>query len=58
MENQYELAQEIVNATGISIVTCGMCGQVMLHRIEDVELKCNECGFESESSDFPDLFYK
>lgn len=60
MENtlrmQYELSQEIQNMSGINIVTCGDCGDVNLHRLEDEEISCVSCGFESEPCDFPDLF--
>jgi predicted RNA-binding Zn-ribbon protein involved in translation (DUF1610 family) len=56
-DSQYSLQREIVNATGINIVTCGDCGQVLLHRVEEQEIICNECGFTSEPCDFPDLNY-
>ncbi len=52
---QYKLQQEVVNATGINIVCCGECGQVILHRITDELIKCPECRFESDPCDFPDL---
>lgn len=54
---QYQMQREIVNVVGINIVTCGQCGQVILHKVEQEEIKCHECGFESEPCDFPDLNY-
>jgi predicted RNA-binding Zn-ribbon protein involved in translation (DUF1610 family) len=57
-DSQYSLRQAILVATGINIVTCGDCGQVMLHRIEEVEITCTECGFTSEMCDFPDLNFE
>ncbi len=61
LREQYELAQEVVNKSGINIVTCGNCGDVNLHRIfpteSDEDITCARCGFESEPCDFPDLFH-
>jgi hypothetical protein len=57
LKKQYELAQEVVRRSGISIVTCGNCGDVNLHRVDDDEITCASCGFESEPCEFPDLFY-
>jgi predicted RNA-binding Zn-ribbon protein involved in translation (DUF1610 family) len=57
MDNQLELQKEIVAKSGINIVTCGNCGSTLLHRIEDENMKCPDCGFESEPCDFPDLNY-
>lgn len=57
MNNQLELQLEVVAKSGINIVTCGNCGSTLLHRIEDENLKCPDCNFESELCDFPDLNY-
>ena len=57
MNNQLELQNEVVAKSGINIVTCGNCGSTLLHRIEDEILKCDDCDFESELCDFPDLNY-
>lgn len=61
---QYKLAQDILNKTGYNIVTCGNCGDVLLHDTNDVDsegtsndIVCPSCGFKGESCDFPDLFY-
>ena len=54
---QLKLQREIIEATGINIVCCGDCGQVLLHKITDEEIECHECGFKSEPCDFPDLNY-
>ena len=56
-ETQYQLRQE-VNVAQINIVTCGMCGDVLLHRMEDEDIKCPFCEFEGEPCDFPDLNYE
>lgn len=57
MDNQLELQLEVVTKSGINIVTCGNCGSTLLHRIEDENIKCPDCGFDSEPCDFPDLNY-
>jgi rubrerythrin len=63
MIEQYDMAQDIVNKTGINIVTCGNCGDVLLHNINDLDsegtsndIVCPSCDYKSECCDFPDLF--
>lgn len=53
---QSELKQEIINKASINIVTCGNCGSVVLHKIGCQKITCHDCGFTSDSSDFPDLY--
>ena len=53
---QYNLSQRVVMGANVNIVTCGMCGDVMLHDPDDVELTCPYCDFVGEPCDFPDLF--
>ena len=62
-KEQYDMAQDILNKTGYNIVTCGDCGDVLLHDTNDVDsegtsndIVCPSCGFKGESCDFPDLF--
>jgi len=55
---QTKLLHEIVAKADINVVTCGNCGTVILHRIECSELKCFDCGYEADMSDFPDLFFE
>jgi len=57
METQLELQLEVVAKTGINIVTCGNCGSIVLHKIQDETIKCSDCDFESDPCDFPDLNY-
>ena len=63
MLEQYDMAQEIVNKTGINIVTCGNCGDVLLHNINDLDsegtsndIVCPSCRWESESCVFLEIF--
>ena len=55
---QYQLQQEIVDRARINVVTCGQCGDVFYHRLEEEELECPQCKFTSEPADFPDLYYQ
>lgn len=57
LKEQTELLHEITYKAKINIVTCGNCGDVLLHRIENLDIECPYCDFNSEPCDFPDLFY-
>jgi len=52
------ILQEEIQGHGINIVTCGNCGAVILHRLEQTEIECFDCGIISEQCDYPDLFYR
>ena len=52
---QIEIQEEIQKA-GYNIVTCGHCGDVILHRMGQETLECL-CGVEMDLSDCPDLWY-
>jgi predicted RNA-binding Zn-ribbon protein involved in translation (DUF1610 family) len=51
MNEQLELIKEII------IVTCGNCGDVLLHRGHQEEITCPHCTFTSEPCNFPDFMY-
>lgn len=57
IKEQTLLQQEIQNKAGINIVTCGNCGTVILHRMNDKEITCFDCKITSEPCDFPNLNY-
>jgi hypothetical protein len=57
MEEQIKLQEEIIEKTDINIVTCGDCSTVILHKRGLEEIKCHDCGFESDPCDFPDLYH-
>ena len=56
-EKQIEL-QERVQTSGINIVTCGHCGGVLLHELNDELINCACCKHELAQSDCPDLWYE
>ena len=56
---QIELMDEIRNESGINMVTCGHCGTILLHRMDDSEtVHCFGCGREEALSDCPDYWYE
>lgn len=58
-DKQCEMAQQVIDKTGINIVTCGQCGHVMLHSMDGCDnIECPHCGFTSEACDFPDFFHE
>lgn len=57
MKTQLELQLEIVAKSGINIVTCGNCGDVLFHEITDEVVTCPYCKFEGDPCDFPDFNY-
>ena len=66
---QIALQEEIQRVAGINIVNCGNCGEILLHRIvpmvtmvmgtpiEEYDIQCPYCDFQSEPCDFPDFLY-
>ena len=56
-DQQYIMARQIQDA-GFNVVTCGTCGDVMLHRMDEEDIECPHCGFTSEPCDFPDFFHE
>lgn len=51
---QKELIKLVLDI-GVNIVTCGQCGDVLLHKVSDEEITCPLCNYTSEPCDFPDL---
>lgn len=54
-KQQIELQKKIQDLANVNIVTCGNCGQIILHEINDDDIECFECGEVLEQSD---LWYK
>lgn len=54
--NQIKLQEQIQKA-GFNIVTCGNCGETLIHNRGDETIKCF-CGNEMSLTDCPDLYYK
>ena len=62
MVNKKELAikqiklQEKMQASGVNMVTCGQCGEVLLHDTKDETTDCF-CGQTMDLSDCPDYWF-
>lgn len=58
VRKQIELQGRIIALANINIVTCGHCGSVLLHELNDQPIDCAFCNYEMDQSDCPDLFYE
>ncbi len=48
----------MIALANINIVTCGHCGSVLLHELNDKPIECASCKHELEQCDCPDLWYE
>ncbi len=55
-ENQIKI-QKCMQFAGFNVVTCGNCGTVLLHEIEDESIDCF-CGQQMDLSDCPDFWHE
>ena len=56
-EKQIELQERVIALANINIITCGHCGSVLLHELNDELIECASCKHELEQCDCPDLWY-
>lgn len=54
---QIELQEKIQRLANVNIVTCGHCGNVVLHDREDEEIDCPYCDRVMDVCDCPDYLY-
>ena len=57
-EKQIELQERVIALANINIVTCGHCGSVLLHELNDKPIECACCKSELDQCDCPDLWYE
>ena len=57
-EKQIELQDRVIALANINIVTCGHCGCVLLHELNDELIECASCKHELDQCDCPDLWYE
>ncbi len=57
-EKQIELQNRVIALANINIVTCGHCGSVLLHELNDKPIECASCKHELDQCDCPDLWYE
>ena len=58
---QVYLQEEVQRVSSITIVNCGSCGSVVLHKMKvdkQEDIVCPYCSFESDPCDFPDFLYR
>lgn len=51
-----EQLQRELQSLGYNVVSCGNCGDVLLHRTPTDEIQCPHCTLVGEPCDFPDLY--
>lgn len=49
---------ESIQKNGYNIVTCGSCGMVFIHDIDEDVVTCPHCFLSQDNCDCPDLFYR
>ena len=54
---QIELQNKIKKLAKVNIVTCGNCGSIVLHELDDTEIDCPYCNRIMDVSDCPDYLY-
>ena len=58
IKQQRKLFLKLVKFSDINIVTCGNCGDIVLHKIKHKgDIHCPHCLFASDQCDFPDFYY-
>ena len=58
IKQQRKLFLKLVKSSDINIVTCGNCGNIVLHKIKHKgNIHCPHCLLVSDRCDFPDLYY-
>lgn len=57
-EKQIELQDRVQALANVNIVTCGHCGSVLLHEMNDKPIECASCKHELDQCDCPDLWYE
>jgi hypothetical protein len=57
VKKQIELQNKVIKLANINVVTCGNCGCVLLHELNDKPIDCACCNSTLDQSDCPDLWY-
>jgi LSD1 subclass zinc finger protein len=55
---QIDLQKRVQDLANVNIVTCGNCGNVLLHDTSAEEIVCASCHSDMDVSDCPDLWYE
>ena len=57
VRKQIELQNRVIELANVNIVTCGNCGCVLLHELNDKPIDCACCNSTLDQCDCPDLWY-
>ena len=57
LAEQKEFQHRIQRDLNLNIVTCGNCGTVIIHEINEEDIYCGDCDRDMPQSDCPDLYY-
>jgi hypothetical protein len=57
-QKQLELMNDIRAKSNINMVTCGHCGTILLHEINEENIECFGCKSVLDQCDCPDLWYE
>jgi len=55
---QLHLMDEIRDKANINMVTCGHCGSILLHRMNDEMINCYSCKRDMNTNDCTDYWYE
>lgn len=56
--DQIRLQEKVQKLANVNIVTCGNCGTVLLHEMNEDDIECFNCRRVMEQSDCPDFWYE
>lgn len=54
---QLDIMNQIRKSSDINMVTCGNCGTILLHYMNEYSIVCFECMNDMDLSDCPDYWY-
>lgn len=54
---QEDMLKFIQDQLNMNVVTCGLCGDVLIIHTTDDKIECPHCTLTKEQCDYPDLFY-
>jgi LSD1 subclass zinc finger protein len=57
IKQQFAYFQFITNTTGLNLVTCPSCSNLIITPLGVTDITCPHCETTDESCHFPDLYY-
>lgn len=56
--DQLDLMEEVRRKSNINLVTCGRCGTLLFHKMNDDKVDCPSCIITMDVHDCPDYLYE